>query len=72
MAKRLRRPGWLFACALLLCGCPPKQGDEQQPQPAKVCTRIGDMCEYQPGKLGVCVAPEGCTQSRCLLCQSQH
>jgi hypothetical protein len=59
----------------LVFGCSPKRkdngGTQQAPTLAR-CTRVGDTCEFAPGKLGVCVAPEGCTKSGCLLCQSQH
>ncbi len=55
----------------LVAGC--SRGDlRKQPTVAKHCAHDGDSCEFAPGKLGICVAPEGCTQSRCLICQSQH
>jgi hypothetical protein len=36
------------------------------------CTNFGGRCVLGPGRLGVCVHREGCTQGRCLVCQDQH
>jgi hypothetical protein len=62
--------GWqLSAIALLVCGCPPTKG--QGPISAE-CTKEGASCELSPGKLGTCVSKVNCSESNCLVCQSQH
>lgn len=66
----MRRAVLLLAVVLLLLGCPPRSEDKASAS----CTRIGDTCTYAPGKLGTCVAKDGCTAegAACLVCQSQH
>jgi hypothetical protein len=60
--------------AILVAACdqgtrasPPQTG----PLP---CTKMGQNCEFSPGKLGTCVIKEPCTtaEASCLVCQSQH
>lgn len=50
---------------LLLTGCP---AEKVQP-PKATCQKVGDSCEFAPGKLGLCVEP---VNGGTLLCQSQH
>ncbi len=57
----------LLVAVMLLCACPPGDGG-----PAKTCVKAGSTCVFEPGKLGVCVAREGCQGDGCLACQSQH
>lgn len=64
--------GVLFA-ALVVLGCPPSNKSEvREKAEAGVCQRVGDSCEYSPGKLGTCVAKDDCPSGNCLTCQSQH
>ena len=60
----------LFAAALL--GCPPD--DKKSPAPAAPtkCEKVGQSCEFSPGKLGTCVQKDNCTGADCFVCQSQH
>ena len=60
----------LFAWALL--GCPPD--DKKAPAPAApaACQKVGQSCEYSPGKLGTCVQKDECQTGTCFVCQSQH
>jgi len=60
----------LFIALIVATSC--ARGDLKRESTPKRCEHDGDTCEFAPGKLGICVAPEGCTQSRCLICQSQH
>lgn len=66
-------PRRVWAWALLataLAGCP-APGDKTQ-GPKQVCTKLGQSCEFSPGKLGTCVARDDCATGNCLQCQSQH
>ncbi len=60
----------------LLTGCPPD--DKKAPVPssregeAKVCEKVGQSCEFSPGKLGTCIVKDGCQGAGCFVCQSQH
>jgi hypothetical protein len=38
--------------------------------PPTTCAKVGDICTFSPGKLGLCV--ESSTGSPPLVCQSQH
>ena len=61
------------AFAVLLMGCPPD--DKKNPassSPTKACEKVGQSCEYSPGKLGSCVVKDGCQGDGCFVCQSQH
>jgi len=61
------------AVALSLLACPPSQ--KSDPKPSEACARVGQSCEFSPGKLGTCVAKDGCTDTTnpaCFVCQSQH
>jgi hypothetical protein len=60
----------LLLLAVGLCACPPT-GDKQQPS-KRTCTKFGEQCDYEPGKLGTCVRRDDCTQGNCFVCQSQH
>jgi hypothetical protein len=62
----------LFFLCIFLAACPPD--DKKGPPPAKTegCTRIGQTCEFAPGKLGTCVQRDDCTTPPCFTCQSQH
>jgi hypothetical protein len=59
-----------FGAALL--ACPPE--DKKAPAPASptACAKVGQSCEYSPGKLGTCVTKDGCQGDGCFVCQSQH
>ncbi len=60
---------WL-ALALVLAGCPEKGSPAKAD--AAACTKVGQSCEYAPGKLGSCVQQDDCATPPCLVCQSQH
>ena len=61
---------WLVVlCAL---GCPAQTDRKSAPRGAASCTRVGDSCEFAPGKLGTCVRRDDCAVEPCLTCQSQH
>jgi len=56
-----------------LMGCPPD--DKKAPasaSPNKPCEKVGQSCEYSPGKLGTCIVKDGCEGAACFVCQSQH
>jgi hypothetical protein len=61
----------LFALALCvaLVGCP---GGSAKKTPLPPCSKIGQQCQFEPGKLGSCVFKDGCTGANCYVCQSQH
>ena len=59
----------VFAAALLsLAGCVADKAKVGEP-PA-TCAKVGDICTFSPGKLGLCV--ESTADSTSLICQSQH
>jgi hypothetical protein len=39
-------------------------------EPPATCVKLGDICTFSPGKLGLCV--ESTSDSEKLVCQSQH
>jgi hypothetical protein len=47
-------------------------GQKVRPPSTGWCKHFGDPCEFSPGKLGTCIAREGCSGGDCLFCQSQH
>ena len=59
----------VLAFGVLVAGCPPAEKNK-----AEACTRVGQQCEFSPGKLGTCVTKDGCTDPppACFTCQSQH
>lgn len=61
-----------LAMAAVLLACPPD--DKRAPAPAvtSACERVGQSCEYAPGKLGTCVQKDDCKTGNCFVCQSQH
>ncbi len=72
MKATLSRLLGAMTCALLavtLSGCPGKGSVKKAPEP---CRRLGDQCEFSPGKLGACSYRANCTGAGCLYCQSQH
>jgi hypothetical protein len=64
--------------ALLLVACPPSTSSSgsskgtTKENAAEPCKKVGDTCEYSPGKLGSCVLQDSCTAAYCFVCQSQH
>jgi hypothetical protein len=63
---------FVLAFTSLLLACPPD--DKKTPAPAtpKTCEKVGQSCEYAPGKLGTCVQKDDCKTGNCFDCQSQH
>jgi hypothetical protein len=59
------------AFLVLMSACPAQQNAPHPTADAQACTRVGQSCEFSPGKLGSCVERDDCTQN-CLVCQSQH
>jgi len=60
----------LLGAALL--GCPPDDKKSPAPTASGACAKVGQSCEYSPGKLGTCVQKDDCTTASCFVCQSQH
>lgn len=58
---------------LLVTGCPSarEHADENRDVGA-ACTKVGQSCEFSPGKLGTCVQLDECASPPCYRCQSQH
>jgi hypothetical protein len=73
LAEHVTRGVVLCAFAALL-GCPPD--DKKAPAPTgattAACEKVGQSCEYSPGKLGTCVQKDDCRSGSCFVCQSQH
>jgi hypothetical protein len=65
-----------YALAATLLACPPddKKGSAPAPTPALTgaCQKVGQSCEFSPGKLGTCVSKDDCSAPPCFICQSQH
>ncbi len=55
--------------SLALLGCPKGGATKKAPEP---CKELGQLCEFEPGKLGSCSYRTSCTTTDCLYCQSQH
>lgn len=73
MRKTLATGAVLAALAVtaLLTGCP--KGTARREAPAKECTKMGETCSIDEGKLGTCVeGTAACATPPCLVCQSQH
>ncbi len=72
----MRSQAFSLLLALPLVGCPPADKERAKPAPSgpEGCAKFGQTCEVSPGKLGTCVAKDGCTAdgAACLVCQSQH
>jgi hypothetical protein len=59
----------LSLLALGLTACPRGEAGKRAPAP---CTKLGEQCEFEPGKLGACSYRTNCDGPNCLYCQSQH
>jgi hypothetical protein len=55
-----------------LLGCPPDDKKTPVPTAAGACEKVGQSCEFSPGKLGTCVQKDDCKTASCFVCQSQH
>jgi hypothetical protein len=64
--------GVLLSAVLALLGCPPADKKAPAPTPSGACEKVGQSCEYSPGKLGTCVQKDDCKSGACFVCQSQH
>jgi hypothetical protein len=63
------RPAFaLLSLLASLAGCVANNGKVSEP--AATCAKVGDICTFSPGKLGLCV--ESTADSTKLICQSQH
>jgi hypothetical protein len=70
MLRRMRSA--LILLSLSLMACPAKSDKPAASDAAAPCTRVGQSCEFSPGKLGSCVERDECATPPCLVCQSQH
>lgn len=50
-------------------GCP---GQASSPRATEPCRKLGEQCQFEPGKLGACSYRANCDGPDCLYCQSQH
>lgn len=57
---------------LVLLGCPPDDKKSPAPTASGACEKVGQTCEFSPGKLGTCVQKDDCKTGSCFVCQSQH
>jgi hypothetical protein len=56
---------------MMLVGCQGVKVEKDAGSPH--CTKVGDSCEFAPGKLGLCVDTNTSGQGPAkLICQSQH
>ncbi len=63
----------LLPLALLGLGCPPEGKREPAKTDTAACSKVGQTCEFSPGKLGTCVQKDECPSGQtCMVCQSQH
>ena len=62
----------LAASTVALLGCPPDDKKTPVPTAAGACEKVGQSCEFSPGKLGTCVQKDDCKTGSCFVCQSQH
>ena len=63
--------------ASTLLACPPDDKKTPTPSPLtpagpKACEKLGQSCEFSPGKLGTCVQRDDFKTGTCFDCQSQH
>jgi hypothetical protein len=72
MKLHLTRITLFCAIAAVLLGCPPDDKKAPAPTPSGACEKVGQSCEYSPGKLGTCVQKDDCKSAPCFVCQSQH
>ena len=63
---------WVLAATTALLGCPPDDKKAPAPTASGACEKVGQSCEYSPGKLGTCVQKDDCKAGNCYVCQSQH
>ena len=62
----------VLAFASLVLACPPDDKKNPAPPTSKACEKVGQTCEFSPGKLGTCVQKDDCKTGNCFDCQSQH
>ena len=74
MSMRISTLALASLLAMTLLACPPddKKAPAPASSPAKPCEKVGQSCEYSPGKLGTCVQKDDCKTGSCFDCQSQH
>ena len=71
VGEPMKRAALAIAMAGLL-GCPPDDKKAPAPPASGACEKVGQSCEYSPGKLGTCVQKDECKTGSCFVCQSQH
>jgi hypothetical protein len=60
---------------LTVTACPPAGSNSDAPiqKPTAGCTKMGQNCEYSPGKIGLCTVKAGeCDGGACFSCMSLH
>ena len=74
--RRALNTALLVACGALAplfgLGCRERASGGDGAPSFAACAEVGQRCEVSPGKLGSCVLIDGCRQSNCYICQSQH
>ena len=64
---------WRPALFALLFGLACPEHTESSVEPGLTpCAKVGQRCQFAPGKLGSCVFMDGCKLDNCFVCQSQH
>ena len=72
-ARSMQKLMVLAVLAFTLLACPPDDKKAPAPKASGACEKVGQSCEFSPGKLGTCVTKDDCmTAPPCFVCQSQH
>jgi hypothetical protein len=72
VGSRVFAPFLALLLAAALLGCPPDDKKSPAPTASGACEKVGQSCEFSPGKLGTCVQKDDCKTGNCFVCQSQH
>jgi hypothetical protein len=59
--------------AIVCVACAEPRATSSEAGALAKCARVGQSCEFSPGKLGSCVQRDDCAAGEaCFVCQSQH
>ena len=73
MAHRMRALFLVVVSSTFVLACPPEGKRDPVKSDPTVCSKVGQTCEFSPGKLGSCVQKDDCPSGQtCFNCQSQH